>query len=1361
MLAISSAVLVSAAAFPAAAAVQLGKPRAAAVAMAATTSDRTGRTNQGADQAAGNSSSQEQCFFTIPTCSSFSPAVSFGFISNGDTSGCSFAIHVDWGDGKSSDQTFGGTSNGSPLGTVSHGYSTKPKSYSINWTSTASGNNCSNTSGSLGFTLLSPLTAGRQGGPGDPSEKSVNCSTNLPVNCATGVFWHTFSDFSIPGRGVPLSLTRTYSSSDASANGPFGFGWTDSYAVSVAVAASGDVTITQEDGAAVTFTPNGAGGFTPPPQVESSLVSEPGGGFTFTRNDGQVRYGFGASGKLTSESDLNGYVTKFAYNAQKRLATVTDPAGRKLTFTYSGTHVVTVTDPLGRKWKYGYSTSGNLLKATDPLGHTWSFGYDAKHRLLTMTGPRGGKLANTYNASGQVTAQVDPAGDKTKWSYSGHAATLAGGATTMTDPDGHVTKYEYSDLELVAVTADAGKADAARTTITYDPLTLGIVSETNPDGDTTTSTYDANGNLLTTTDALGNKTTYAYNGLNQVLTKTDPLGLTTSYSYDSKGNLLSATDPRGATTTYAYADSAHPGDITSVTDPDGHVTTFTYDKDGGVASASVSPSSGHADTTVYVHNADGERTCVAAPNAVAAGIKCPKAGTTTSAYNADGELTSVTDPAGHVTRYAYDADGNRASVTSPAGQVTKYTYDGDANQVKVTQPGGAVQKTSYNGDGEVISQTNAAGKVTKYARNAFGLVSSTTDPLGHLTKYGYDRAGNRTTLTDAAGQITHYAFDKDSRLTGLTYSGGKTPAVSYSYDADSRRISMTDGVGATSYAYDADSRLSSVTDGTGATVSYGYDSAGLLTSATYPNGQSVTHAYDGAGELTSVRDWLANTTTFGYDHDGNVTSVRYPNGITASPAYDKADQLISVTDKKGSSKLAGFGYTRNTLGEVTAGTETGGVTGTQHYSYTPLSELASDSAGSYRYDPAGNLTAQPGGETQAFNAAGQLTSTTVRAAKKTYAYNKDGDRTRAGSVSLTYNQAGELTGFGKSAHYGYDGDGLRASKQVGTAKTVFTWDHSGSSPLLIAAGDTSYIYGPDGLPVEQVTGSTPSYLLADQAGSTRLITGATGAVTGTYTYGPYGAVTRHSGKATTALQYDGQYTDAESGYQYLRARYYDPATGQFLTVDPDVTVTLAPYGYAADNPLNASDPSGQCPMCITMVIGGLAGGLAGAIGGCTGNATQAGCFSAIAGGAFAGVCAGSGVGIFEAGLCGAGGASLASLIKTGAGERQSLCDVLEGDVAGFAGGAIGAAKFPINKGWFAPTNLSNIWAPGKYAGLVYKGGLLGGMIGELPDVSTNFQGFFSYVGQQYSNAFNSLTQGNPFAPQPFNPSSVPPPDPAF
>jgi RHS repeat-associated protein len=94
--------------------------------------------------------------------------------------------------------------------------------------------------------------------------------------------------------------------------------------------------------------------------------------------------------------------------------------------------------------------------------------------------------------------------------------------------------------------------------------------------------------------------------------------------------------------------------------------------------------------------------------------------------------------------------------------------------------------------------------------------------------------------------------------------------------------------------------------------------------------------------------------------------------------------------------------------------------------------------------------------------------------------------------------------------------------------------------------------------------------------TTRVLSDNTGTALSTFTYDAYGNQTGHTGTVTTPLGYDGQYTDAETGLVYLRARYYDPATGQFLARDPLVAQTGAAYGYVADSPLNGSDPSGTC-----------------------------------------------------------------------------------------------------------------------------------------------------------------------------------------
>lgn len=113
------------------------------------------------------------------------------------------------------------------------------------------------------------------------------------------------------------------------------------------------------------------------------------------------------------------------------------------------------------------------------------------------------------------------------------------------------------------------------------------------------------------------------------------------------------------------------------------------------------------------------------------------------------------------------------------------------------------------------------------------------------------------------------------------------------------------------------------------------------------------------------------------------------------------------------------------------------------------------------------------------------------------------------------------------------------------------------------------------MPVEQINGEGKVlYLHHDQQGSTRMLTGSTGAKEATMTYDAYGNITGTTDTAKTPLGYDGQYTSSDTGLIYLRARVYDPATAQFLSVDPVEPITRAPYTYANDNPLTYGDPSG-------------------------------------------------------------------------------------------------------------------------------------------------------------------------------------------
>jgi RHS repeat-associated protein len=118
-----------------------------------------------------------------------------------------------------------------------------------------------------------------------------------------------------------------------------------------------------------------------------------------------------------------------------------------------------------------------------------------------------------------------------------------------------------------------------------------------------------------------------------------------------------------------------------------------------------------------------------------------------------------------------------------------------------------------------------------------------------------------------------------------------------------------------------------------------------------------------------------------------------------------------------------------------------------------------------------------------------------------------------------------------------------------------------------------YIYGPGGQVLEQISGTSALFYHHDQIGSVRATTNSSGTLQSSYAYDPYGTSGTACG-SSQPFRFSGEYCDTESGFYYLRARYYDPGTGQFLTRDPLVMLTRSAYSYVAGNPLNLSDPSG-------------------------------------------------------------------------------------------------------------------------------------------------------------------------------------------
>ena len=743
----------------------------------------------------------------------------------------------------------------------------------------------------------------------------------------------------------------------------------------------------------------------------------------------------------------------------------------------------------------------------------------------------------------------------------------------------------------MTATVGYGTANAITTSFRYDPATLGVttVSTTAP-GDPNDHqqqfAYSTQGLPVTEVDGLGRTTTLTYNTFGEVLStttpnpsSTGPATVTATNTYDGHGNLLSASSPlySSATaytarkTTYAHADTSRPDLVTSTADPLGAVSTFTYDTAGDQLSATTSE--GRRTTRTY--DAVGRVLTTVAPQGNLPGATAPRF-TTTYTYDKANRLLTETVANGSTpmkTTHTYDNDGRTTTLTDSAARKTTSVYDLGGETIQVTRADGTVLKTTYWPDGVLKSQIDAAGHITTYAEDAVGRVVATADPLGRTTRYTFDGVGNRLTSTDPAGQVTTSGYDNDNEETSRTYSSTATHGVTQSYNGAGVRTSMTDGTGTSNRAADSLGRLTSQ-KAAGGTVGYTYDLDGHVTKIVYPSTKSVTRTFGSDGEMTAVTDFAGAKTTFAYTPDGLLAKTLTPNGVASTNTFNDPDQLTGIVLAKGTTTLAKLSDTLNSDDEVTAETTTG-LGASQTYAYNTLGQVTANNVATIGYDAADNLVKTPDGVAQTYDTANEITKRAVGATTTTYTYNKDGSRTAG--AGLSYNQEQQLTGYTAStmtATYTYDGDGLRQTKTVGTAASTFAYDTAEGLPLILTDGANNYIYGPTGTPIEQITATTsiPSYLHTDHLGSVRLITNATGTATGTANYTPYG--NRVTTGSTSPFSFAGQYQDTETGLIWMRARYYDPATGQFITSDPLKAATRSAYNYSLDNPVNGTDPSG-------------------------------------------------------------------------------------------------------------------------------------------------------------------------------------------
>lgn len=835
-----------------------------------------------------------------------------------------------------------------------------------------------------------------------------------------------------------------------------------------------------------------------------------------------------------------------------------------------------------------------------------NYSADKSHGSLTIYYPDGNKKSETdaegnitsyvYDAYGQVIKKTNPDGTMNLTAYDGlqrEKATYFLGSENGTKQILTKTSYEFAgynfDIYSALDTSASHSCKGLKTTkTTYITENKQVISETLTDikehtiyektnGETKrTSAYYANGQLARQTDALGNITKYEYGYLNKV------------------------------TKTYIPFNTKSDGSVNY------SVTENQYDKNGNVTLAKQTVQKQDSDTVKYSvtenqYNAQGLLTQVTLSDGTSNGEKnitkyfYNNAGIQTKMYTG---LNSTNDSDYMTTNYEYDAWGHLVRTTDSTGYNSgATTYDLNGNALTVTDANGNVTTNTYDALNRVLAANTVCSDTSKdvsksYAYDSMGRITkSTRDDL--TTSYTYDVMGRKST---EAEYTSVYATFK-----GFFYVG-----VSQYVDRQIVGINHLLMYSYTSYEYDGEMRVTKVKENGDETASYTYDANGNKASETLANGVVSTYTYNGCNKITSLVTKSGNSTISEYEYsyylDGSdACKVRSENGIieTTNYEYDGLKRLTEEAVTTGNSTDT-YAYEYDDYGNRVQMTATGSEEYETVYSYNDAdgnyTALLQEEVKTIEGDSdttANGLASSPMDLTSAASEdSGVETTVYIYDANGNQITKKTDDKTE----TYTYDGLNQLIGFtdGETvASYAYNVDGLRIKKTVDDKTIHHVWD--GSQQIIADVVDNEfyeancYLRGTNLVATYNYQNGVKSgytYYTQNAHGDVVNLTDETGAVTKSYTYDAFGVEQNIDDADDNAFRYCGEYYDSESGTIYLRARYYDPTIGRFISRDSVAGKNTDPlslnlYTYCHNNPIIGTDPSGHW---LHIAVGALIGG---------------------------------------------------------------------------------------------------------------------------------------------------------------------------
>jgi RHS repeat-associated protein len=535
---------------------------------------------------------------------------------------------------------------------------------------------------------------------------------------------------------------------------------------------------------------------------------------------------------------------------------------------------------------------------------------------------------------------------------------------------------------------------------------------------------------------------------------------------------------------------------------------------------------------------------------------------------------------------ATSAQASYAVTSGPAVSVTRnYVYDTNERLCKTINPESGASLVDYDAAGNIL-----------WTADGTALTSLTCD---------------RASVT--AGQKSVRTYDALNRLTGIVTPGGAAD-VGTTYYADGLTATLSarnpgSGYVVTSYSYNKRRLLSAESSANEATLfslGYGYDANGFLSATSYPDGQVVTSSPDALGRATSIasaspggQEYASNIS---YHPGGAISSFTYGNGLLHTMVQNARRLPARSWDRNaaGSTVVLDDNYAFDANGNVdyiTDATAANANNRSRDMGYDGRDRLiVADApyqwgAASYAYDASDNLReANQGARHYRYNydpVSHRLSNIAndVGVNQFGFSYDTNGNVTAKGAQAYVFDIANRLNQVVGKQVYRYDGQGRRVQTTDADGKTTF-WIYSQSGQVLYTSEarrgqNLSYIYlGNTQVATRAVawgTGATTvSYQHTDSLGSPVVETSATGAIVKRNSYAPYGEA---YGSNIDGTGYTGHVMDQVTGLTYMQQRYYDPAIGRSLSIDPVAARERGDnfnrYAYANNNPYKFTDPDGR------------------------------------------------------------------------------------------------------------------------------------------------------------------------------------------